>query len=219
MQLRVENLSLSRGERTLVRGMTFAVEASEAVILRGPNGAGKTTLLRAIAGFIKPSSGSIRFEGGNPELSVAEQSHAIGHQNAVKAALTVRENADFWRRFQASGDANEPGPAEQRTSEALQRLGLGAIADVPAGYLSAGQKRRLALTRLLLAPRPLWLLDEPTVSLDADATLVLSHLIAEHRATGGLILAATHIDLGLATARELRLEAPALTREAAWDHS
>ncbi len=226
MHLQVENLTLRRGERTLISSLSFELAAGEALVLKGPNGVGKTTLIRAIAGFIRPAGGEVRLAGGLTEHSVAEQCHFIGHQNAVKSGLTVRENADFWRLFQAIPAAAAKGAtaglsrvAGNQTDVALERLGLAAIAGIRAGYLSAGQRRRLALTRLLLSPRPVWLLDEPTVSLDADATRVLADLIAEHRGGGGLALAATHIDLGLAQARELRLERASQELEAAWDHS
>lgn len=221
MHLDVDSITLRRGERTLISSLSFAIAAGEALVLKGPNGVGKTTLMRAVAGFIRPASGHITLRGGVDELSVAEQSHFVSHQNAVKAALTVRENAAFWCRFQAnggdSGDEDQADP--ERADAALARLGLGAIADIRAQYLSAGQRRRLALARLLLCKRALWLLDEPTVSLDAEATRVLADVIAGHLAVGGLVLAATHIDLGLTGARELQLERLQPAMEATWDHS
>lgn len=198
MQLIAENLALERGGRRIVEGLAFQVAAGEALVLTGPNGAGKSTLIRGIAGFLPPAEGSIRLEGGAAETEIAEQCHFVGHRDGVKAALSVFENAVFASRY--LGDSRNPAAA-------LERLGLDALAEVPAAYLSAGQRRRLGLTRLLLARRPLWLLDEPTVSLDAAAVATLASIITDHLATGGLVVAATHVPLGLEGARELRLQA------------
>jgi heme exporter protein A len=173
------------------------VDAGQALVLTGPNGSGKTTLLRTLAGFLEPLSGTIRLDGGDPERSIAEQCHYVGHRDAVRASLTVGENAAFWSGFL--------GGAEGRGQAALERFGLAAISDVPASYLSAGQRRRLGLIRLLLADRPLWLLDEPTASLDAAAVRTLTELITAHIRGGGLLVAATHVPLGLPAAGELRL--------------
>ena len=198
MQLIAENLALERGGRRIVEGLAFQVAAGEALVLTGPNGAGKSTLIRGIAGFLSPAAGSIRLEGGAAETEIAEQCHFVGHRDGVKSALSVRENAAFASNYLGDGDDVAP---------ALERLGLAALAAVPAAYLSAGQRRRLGLARLLLARRPLWLLDEPTVSLDAASVVTLASIVKEHLATGGLVVAATHVPLGLDGARELRLQA------------
>ena len=171
-------------------------------MLVGPNGAGKTTLLRTIAGFLRPAAGTIHLEGGGDELSVAEQAHFIGHANAIKAHLTVRENVVFWAKY-LGGAAD----AEARVDAALEHFAISALAEFPAAYLSAGQKRRVGLARLLVAARPLWLLDEPTVSLDAASTKVLGAAVNAHLANGGLVIAATHLPLGFARAREFDVAA------------
>jgi heme exporter protein A len=199
MQLLAENLALSRGGRALLADISFVVGAGEALLLLGANGVGKTTLIRTVAGLLAPAAGSIRIEGGDPERSVGEQCHYIGHLNGLKASLTVAENAAFWGRFL--------GPKHDGLEAALAAFGLADLRDIPAAYLSAGQQRRLGLARVLLAYRPIWLLDEPTVSLDHAAVAVLTRVVGDHLADGGLVLAATHVPLGFAKARELVLGA------------
>jgi heme exporter protein A len=201
MKLLVENLALNRGGRPLLAGISFVVGAGEVLVLLGANGVGKTTLIRAIAGLFAPAAGSIRIEGGEPERSVGEQCHYIGHLNGVKASLTVAQNAAFWGRFL--------GRSRDRLDAALAAFGLANLRDIPAAYLSAGQQRRLGLARVLLAHRPIWLLDEPTASLDHAAVEALTRVVTEHLASGGLVVAATHVPLGFATARELALGAAA----------
>src|SRR5262249_34703399 len=146
-----------RGGRILFAGLSFMVEAGEALLVTGPNGAGKTTLLRTLAGFLSPEAGELRLQGGAAETSIGEQCHYVGHANAVKTGLTVLENAGFWSGFLAG-----PQDAQDRFATALTTFGLEALRDIPAGYLSAGQRRRAGLMRLALARRPIWLLDEPT---------------------------------------------------------
>ena len=204
-RLHVEALAVLRGGRRVLHDVSFSVAAGEALVLRGPNGAGKTTLLRTIAGYMQPAAGHVRIDGVASDATLGEHCHYVGHLNAVKAQLTVAENLDFWRRY-LGGTATD-------LDTILERLGLDAIADAAAAYLSAGQKRRLALARLLVARRAVWLLDEPTVSLDTDGTATLAAMAGEHCAGGGLVIAATHIDLGIAGARELSL---AGRKEAAW---
>lgn len=208
MQLIAQELNLYRGNRLIIKDISLAVAGGEALVLTGPNGAGKTSLIRAIAGFLPLASGSITLEGGSKDQDIAEQSHFVGHRDGIKGALTVEENARFFANYLGSPLPPSPqGGGEQSVQSALERLGLAALADVPAAWLSAGQRRRLGLSRLLLAKRPLWLLDEPTVSLDAAAVEALALMISEHLASGGIAVAATHIPLGLKNARELRLGA------------
>lgn len=197
MRLTGDKLSAVRGGRTLFQNLSFAVDAGGALVITGPNGAGKTTLLRTIAGLIRPAAGQIRLEGGAPDHALSEQCHYVGHLSAVKAGLTVGENASFWSRFL--------GGAGGAIEAALETFGLSALRDIPAGYLSAGQKRRLGLLRLLLAERPVWLLDEPTASLDGAAQDALARAVNKHLAAGGLAAAATHAPLGFTNSRELRL--------------
>lgn len=199
MRLTAEGLSCVRGGRALFRGLSFALAAGEALAITGANGAGKTSLLRILAGLLAPAEGKIVLAGA--ENSVAEASHFLGHLDAVKNALSVRENLDFHRALLGGGrSANEA---------ALSRVGLAALADLPGYVLSAGQRRRLALARLIAAPRPIWLLDEPTASLDTAGQELLTGLMGEHRARGGIVIAATHLPLGLENARALSIPARA----------
>jgi heme exporter protein A len=197
MKLIAEKLGVRRGGRMLFAGLSFSVEGGRALLVMGPNGAGKTTLLRTLAGLLAPESGHVRLEGGAADASIAEQCHYVGHANAVKPSLTVAENATFWAGFL--------GGAPGRLDAALATFGLEALRDIPVGYLSAGQRRRSGLMRLLLAPRPIWLLDEPTASLDQAGQEVLAGAVNAHLAGGGLVVAATHMPLGFERAQELPL--------------
>jgi heme exporter protein A len=197
MELAVENLTVERGGRHILSGISFTLEAGEALLLTGPNGAGKTTLLKTLAGFIAPAQGRIALTGGDAEASLAEQAHVVGHANAIRPVLTVEENARFW-----AGYLDCPAGLLENV---LDRFGLLGLAQVPAAYLSAGQKRRLGLTRLLLVERPLWLLDEPTAALDAAASALVAEIIDEHAAGGGIAVVATHAPIALARAKLLEL--------------
>lgn len=199
MPLVIENLTVTRGGRIVLANLSLAVGAGEGLALTGRNGAGKTTLLRTIAGFLVPDQGSVRFHGGASahDHSLAEQTHFIGHLDGVKGVLTVAENAQFWNAYL--------GGAPARVGLALDRVGLAELAAIGARFLSAGQRRRLALARLLLAPRALWLLDEPTASLDTAGQAMLADIAGAHLAGGGILVAATHAPLEFANTRELRL--------------
>jgi heme exporter protein A len=199
MRLAGSNLTCVRGGREVFREAAFELEAGQALLVTGRNGAGKSSLLRMVAGLLRPAAGHLRLEGGQAELSIGEQTHYLGHQDALKPALSVSENLTFWGRFL--------GPPPANTAASLAALALDTLADLPAAYLSAGQRRRLSIARLLAAPRPIWLLDEPTSSLDAAAQQTLSELMQRHLAAGGILLVAAHGPVGLDGARELRLGA------------
>lgn len=203
MRLVAENVSVDRGGRRIVEAVDFALSDGQALILSGPNGAGKSTLLRAIAGLLPLAAGRLTLDGDSEEI--AASLHYVGHAEGMKPALTVRENLDFWASFLS----RESAAAALAPQDALAAFGLAHVIDIPAGYLSAGQKRRIALARLLVAPRPIWLLDEPTTALDVRAQAALAAVMARHRAGGGVVLAATHSPVGLENAAELKLGAVA----------
>lgn len=196
--LTVSDLALSRGERRLVDGLSFSVTGGEALAVTGPNGAGKTTLLRALAGFVRPDAGRIALAGAGPDDDHGTALHFIGHRDGLKGALSLRETLAFAPALM--GGNGDP------LAHAAGRLALTPLLDLPVAVLSAGQRRRAALARLLVVRRPVWLLDEPTAALDADSTSIVAGLIAEHLASGGIAIAATHLHLGI-RARELALDA------------
>jgi heme exporter protein A len=196
MRLSGRGVKCVRGSREVFAGLDFDTAAGEVLAVTGPNGSGKTSLLRLIAGLLIPAEGAIALAGGEAELTLAEQAHYLGHRDALKPALSVTENLSFWRDF-LGGEVFEAG-------DSLKTVGLDHAAHLPAAYLSAGQRRRLSLARLLAVRRPVWLLDEPTAALDAAGQALFAGLMAEHLARGGLIVAATHGPLGI-DARELRI--------------
>ena len=196
MELTVEKLDVERGGRPVLANTNLNVRAGEMLLLTGSNGSGKTTLLSAIAGLIPATGGTIRLVGGHPDFGVGQQSHFIGHRDALKPSLTVEENLAFWCGF-LEGSQLEP---------ALAAFGLYALRDFPVAVLSAGQRRRLALSRLQLAARTLWLLDEPTVGLDAASSARLATLMHNHLDEGGIIVAASHVSLDIAAQRTFPLD-------------
>ena len=208
--LEAQDLVCVRGERTVFAALSFALEPGAALVLSGPNGSGKSSLLRLLAGLLRPAAGRILWElspiADDPQAHRGRLSY-VGHQDPVKPVLSVRENLTFWTRLK--------GGADRAVSHALERFGLLALADVPGRMLSAGERRRLNLARLLSAPAPLWLLDEPTVGLDKGSVAALEAVLAAHRAQGGLLLIATHLPLALAGASELGLARFASTEAAA----
>jgi heme exporter protein A len=197
MRLLATDLACIRGGREVLAGVSFTIAAGQALVVLGPNGVGKSSLLRLMAGLVRRTGGTIVLEGGDPELSVPEQAHYLGHQDALKPSLTVRENLTFWAQMLGAGTS--------AIAQALTTVGLGSIVDLPAGYLSAGQRRRLSIARLATVKRPIWLLDEPTTALDTGSQAMLAQLMGEHLKGGGLILAAAHGPIGLQAPAELRL--------------
>ena len=206
MRLIAENLGGERGGDTVFSGIGFALQDGQALVVTGPNGAGKSTLLRVIAGLLPVAEGCVRIEGvmkiedgGEAFPSIASACHYLGHQNAMKPALSVAENLRFWRDFNGDGDVG--------VEEALETVGLGGIGHLPFGYLSTGQRRRAAIAKLLVSQRPLWLLDEPTAGLDKASEARFGELMTKHCGAGGMIVAATHLPLGLDGAEALRMGA------------
>ena len=184
--LTVEELALSRGERRLFDAVGFRLEPGQLLLLRGPNGAGKSSLLLTLAGLLRPEAGRLVWPGEEPTPL-----HLLAHLPGVKTRLSLAENLDFWRSVN--------GPSGLSLEDALERVGLGGLGALDAGYLSAGQTKRLALARLLVTDRLIWLLDEPTASLDAAGDVLVERLVAERLRTGGAVIAATHDDIGGAT--------------------
>lgn len=201
MRLRAWDLTIERGGRRVIAGLSFEAPAGLGLIVTGPNGAGKTSLLRALAGFLPIETGGFALDDGDGdgERTVGEQAHYLGHADGVKAALTAGENLAFMA-------AMLDGDSSRKTQlAALAALGLSHVIDFPTRLLSAGQRRRVALARLLVAKRPLWLLDEPTTALDAAAQVALAAIMQAHLRGGGILVAAVHAPLGLDGAQELRL--------------
>ena len=196
MRLEASGLACVRGGREVFTGLGFSVGSGEALLVTGRNGAGKSSLLRMAAGLVRVAGGRLTLVDADPDQTIPEQAHYLGHQDALKPSLTAAENLSFWTRYL--------GGAEP-VQGALAAVGLLALADLPAAYLSAGQRRRLSIARLLAAKRLLWLLDEPTSALDREAQDTPAGLMRPHLSGGGLIVAAAHGPIGLDHAKELRL--------------
>ena len=199
MQLTADGLACVRGGREVFNGLGFSLAAGEALVVTGRNGAGKSSLLRMIGGLVRIAAGRLTLDGGQVDTPLAEHAHYLGHLDAMKPSLTVAENLQFWAEFLGTGrHAIEP---------ALAAVELSPLAGLPAAYLSAGQRRRLSIARLVAVPRPIWLLDEPTSALDAPSQKRLAELMRDHLAGGGMIVAAAHGPIGLERARELKMGA------------
>ena len=200
MKLNVENLALSRAGQEIVSGISFSLTAGEALVVTGENGAGKSTTLRGIAGLLPIAEGKVTLldETGKAfEKPVREYCHYLGHQNGMKSSLTVRENLDFWRTFM--------GEELLSVEQALEEVDLAHTIDLPFNYLSAGQKRRAAIARLLVSDRPVWVLDEPTAGLDAHSVSVFTEIAKTFCAEDGILIAATHLPLGLKKPKTLEI--------------
>ncbi len=204
MRLMAENLSAHRGEDLIFSNISFNLRRGEALVLTGRNGSGKSTLLRVVAGLIRPAAGQVEWRGadGQKGVNAAEACHYLGHRNAMKPELTVAENLAFWRDFLRDME----GGSGVTIGEAAEMVELGAILHLPFGYLSAGQQRRMAFAKLLVAYRPVWILDEPTAALDTSAEALFARLIRAHLHAGGIVLAATHQPLDFVASQRLEMK-------------
>ncbi|MEP3524442.1 MAG: heme ABC exporter ATP-binding protein CcmA [Hyphomicrobiales bacterium] len=190
LTLTLDALSCRRGDRLLFSTLSLAVQSGDMIEIKGPNGVGKSSLLRILSGLLPAESGTITLqEGEEASPSLNEYAHYLGHQNSLKSAFSVADNLGFWRDFSYA-----PGLTPQ---DALNRLELSHLIHLPCGVLSAGQRRRVAFARLLVAKRPIWLLDEPTAALDSAADALVGALISDHVKAGGIVMAATHLPLML----------------------
>ncbi|GAA5539817.1 MULTISPECIES: heme ABC exporter ATP-binding protein CcmA [Brucella/Ochrobactrum group] len=195
MRLEAENLGGERGGETIFSNLSFTLDGGEALVVTGPNGSGKSTLLRIICGLLAPEEGRIALIEDGASLPVQAACHYLGHQNAMKPALSVRENLLFWQRFNGAGALD--------IDDALEAVNLPGVEHLPFGYLSTGQKRRVSIAKLLVSHRPLWIVDEPTAGLDKASETRFAVLMRDHLQQGGMIIAATHIPLGLEGANTL----------------
>ena len=202
MALNIEKISLKRGNRLLIKDLSFSLKKGESLLVTGPNGVGKTTLIRSIAGFLDPEKGKISYQAEakttnqDDEETRREHIHYIGHKNGIRTSLTVLENLEFWKSFFAS---------ETDLKDIIKTYYLESLINIPAGYLSAGQKRRLGLARLSIVKRAIWLLDEPTVSLDEMSANIVATAASNHLKNGGILVAATHIPLEIPFTQHIQL--------------
>jgi len=191
MHLRVSDLTAVRSGRLIFADLSFNLASGEAMAIVGPNGSGKSTLLRLIAELLPAEAGTVTLDGGEEGEPLAERVHYLGHRDPLKQTLTARETLNFWQHLL--------GTPRLTAEAALERVNLAHAIDLPSGYLSAGQRRRLSLARLLVSHRPLWLLDEPSAALDRVSSELFEALVDDHLRTGGLVLAATHVPFGFQT--------------------
>ena len=198
MKLVASNIAVIRGEDLIFQDVSFTVSAGEALMIRGANGSGKSTLLRAVAGLLPLEAGSFSVEDPTNEFGGTTHTdlcHYLGHENAMKPAMGVRENLEFWQEF--------AGQPHLDIDESMDMVGLDGLQDVPFAHLSTGQRRRISIARLLVSYRPIWLLDEPTAGLDAASEKQFAQLMKAHLEDEGIIIAATHVPLGLEATKEL----------------
>ena len=191
MQLRVSNLTAVRSGRLIFADLSFDLASGEAMAVVGPNGSGKSTLLRLIAELLPAETGRVTLEGGEEGEPIGERVHYLGHRDPLKPSLSAREILNFWQSLLGAPRLN--------AEDALERVNLLHAIDLPSGYLSAGQRRRLSLARLLVSHRPLWLLDEPSAALDRVSSELFEALVHDHLRSGGLVMAATHLPFGFQT--------------------
>ena len=206
MNFVAKDICVDRGARRIVEGVGFDLSNGEALVVTGENGSGKSTLLRALAGLLPLAGGSLNFdlleEGAGDPFVIREQIHYLGHQNAMKAGLSVRENLAFWQGFSNEGGGLDGMDVE----EALDFVELPHTIDLPFGYLSTGMKRRVSIAKLLICEKPIWIVDEPTAGLDAKSSRMFTGLAQDHCANGGILIAATHLPLGISNAKTLEVE-------------
>jgi heme exporter protein A len=203
MRLIADSIDCERGGRRVFSNLSFALDAGEGLLLTGANGSGKTSLLRLIAGLGDPAGGTISIEGMDDDLTVGQRSHYVAHRNALKTALSVEENLAFWARFMGVSDV------QAGIERSLAIFDMERLASYSAGLLSQGQARRLALSRLELVPRPIWLLDEPSVGLDDASCKKLAAEMNGHMKKGGLLIATTHTGLGVTFTKTINMSAVA----------
>ena len=197
MKLVVENLGAERAGQVIFSQISFELAKGEILILTGANGSGKSTLLRVVTGLLPAFSGTVMIEGMSDEDNIPELMHYLGHLNALKPALSIRENLEFWQIY--------CGMPLMSIDDALAAVALPDIAHLPAGYLSAGQKRRISIAKLLVSYKPIWIVDEPTAALDKQSEKLFADLVADHLKQGGIAIAATHKPLGLAKTKSLNM--------------
>ncbi len=202
MRLVAENVTVARDGQLFFSGIGFTLDEGESLVVSGPNGVGKSTLLRVLAGLLPDVEGRVSIDDARYERA-AEACHYLGHRNGMKHALSVGENLTFWQRFLRTEEDRPPSPD---IGHAAAAVGLAGLEHLPYGYLSAGQQRRMAMARLLLSWRPVWILDEPTAALDTHSQALFADLVARHLGDGGIVIAATHQPLGFASPHRLLLE-------------
>ena len=213
MRIFAQNLSVKRGEELIFTDVSFELSPTESLTISGPNGVGKSTLLRALAGLLPIDSGTFEIKTDSKEAKPnAEYCHYIGHKNAMKAELTVLENLNFWQRTMAQEDIVDDDLI-MSPEAAVELLGLSHTLDLPFGFLSQGQRRRIALAKLFVSYRPVWLLDEPTAALDKASSDNFADITNSYLEKGGIVIAATHVPLGFKEVKQLEMTPPPLNED------
>lgn len=213
MRVFAQNLSVKRGEELIFTNVSFELTPTESLTISGPNGVGKSTLLRALAGLLPIDDGSFEIENiGGEQKPPCEYCHYIGHKNAMKAELTVLENLAFWQGNMAQDQSINSG-FTVLPAEAAEMLGLSHTLDLPFGFLSQGQRRRIALAKLFVSYRPVWLLDEPTAALDKASSNSFAQMTNAYLEKGGIVIAATHVPLGFNEVKQLEMTPPPLNED------